>query len=152
RDREQPLADLARGTHIELLPGRRVLLDGEDVTEAIRTPEVTAASSRVSTYPGVRREMASRQRQIGAEGGVVLDGRDIGTAVFPDAELKFFVDADPRRRAERRQRELEAAGADLDVETIELAIRARDEADSTRRESPLTRATDAIHIDTTDVT
>jgi cytidylate kinase len=152
-DREEALARLAHDSRIELLQGRRgVKLDGEDVTDAIRTPEVSAASSRISTHASVRREMAARQRELGAEGGVVLDGRDIGTAVFPDAEVKFYVDADPRRRAERRQRELVAAGADLDVDTIELAIRARDEADTTRRESPLTRAADAIHIDTTDLT
>jgi cytidylate kinase len=151
-DREQPLAQLAHDARIELLQRRRgVRLDGEDVTEAIRTPEVSAAASRISIHPLVRREMAARQREVGEGGGVVLDGRDIGTAVFPDAEVKFYVDADPRRRAERRQRELTAAGADLDVDTIELAIRARDEADTTRAESPLTRAADAIHIDTTDL-
>jgi cytidylate kinase len=151
QDREQPLAQLAHEARIEQLPERRVLLDGEDVTEAIRTPEVSAASSRISTHALVRREMAARQREMGRDGGVVLDGRDIGTAVFPDAEVKFYVDADPRRRAERRQQELTAAGADLDVDTIELAIRARDEADTTRQQSPLTRAPDAIHIDTTEL-
>jgi cytidylate kinase len=86
---------------------------------------------------------------MGRAGGVVLDGRDIGTAVFPDAEVKFYLDADPRRRAVRRQRELAAAGTEAEVDVIEHEIRARDRADSTRSDSPLTRADDAIVLDTT---
>lgn len=145
------LATMARGTRVELPGGGRVLLDGADVTTDIRTREVSAAASRLSVHPPVRREMVARQREVGREGGVVLDGRDIGTAVFPDAEVKFYVDADPARRAERRHEELAAAGAAFDVAAVEREIRARDHADSTRTDSPLTRAADAIHLDTTDL-
>jgi cytidylate kinase len=149
-DSAAELAELAAATQIELVDGGRgVRLDGQDVTHAIRTREVSAAASRLSVHPPVRREMVSRQRFFGQQGGVVLDGRDIGTAVFPDAELKFYVDADPRRRAVRRQRELEAAGSIADVDAIEAEIRERDRLDSTRPDSPLTRAPDAILIDTT---
>jgi cytidylate kinase len=147
------LTSLLRDTRIELVEGGRgVLLDREDATAAIRTREVSAAASRISTHTPVRREMVARQRELGREGGVVLDGRDIGTAVFPDADLKFYVDADPRRRAMRRRRELQAAGVDSDLETIESEIRARDLLDSTRRDSPLTRAPGAMRLDTTALT
>ena len=126
--------DLARDTRIDLEDGgSRVRLDGGDVTSEIRSREVTAASSRVSAHPGVRRDMVERQRRLGAGGGVVLDGRDIGTAVFPDAEAKFYLDADPAKRARRRQAELRAAGSDVDLEELERDIRARDAADSTPR-------------------
>lgn len=145
---ETPLSALARQTRVELTPDGRVLLDDEDVTIAIRTREVSAAASRVSAHPQVRREMVARQQALGREGGVVLDGRDIGTAVFPDAEVKFYVDADPRRRALRRQRELAAAGLPADEAVIEREIRERDRADSTRADSPLTRAADAVFLDT----
>ncbi|HVQ31752.1 MAG TPA: (d)CMP kinase [Vicinamibacteria bacterium] len=152
-DTEGPLVALARGTLIDLEDeGRRVRLDGADVTAEIRSREVTGASSRVSAHPGVRRDMVDRQRRLGAEGGVVLDGRDIGTAVFPDAEAKFYLDADPRKRAGRRQAELHAAGSDVGLEELEREIRARDKADSTRADSPLTRAADATLLDTTELT
>jgi cytidylate kinase len=147
------LAALAHASLIELAgAGRTVLLDGEDVSAAIRTREVSAAASRVSQHPSVRREMVARQRELGREGGVVLDGRDIGTAVFPDADVKLYLDADPARRAERRQRELEAAGLPADLAQIEREIRARDHADTTRADSPLTRARDAILLSTDDLT
>jgi cytidylate kinase len=150
---EEPLAALARGTAITLEDqGRRVWLDGVDVTSEIRSREVSAASSKVSMHPAVRRNMVDRQRELGAGGGVVLDGRDIGTAVFPDAEVKFFLDADPARRARRRQEELRAAGTDVALAELEREIRARDHADSTRADSPLVRAKDAIVLDTTDLT
>jgi cytidylate kinase len=149
-DREADLATLAARTRIELVDGGRgVILDGEDATPAIRTRDVSAAASRLSVHPLVRRDMVARQRALGERGGVVLDGRDIGTAVFPDAELKFYLDADPRRRAERRQRELAAAGAGAAPDIIEREIRERDHLDSTRTDSPLTRAADAVHLDTT---
>jgi cytidylate kinase len=144
------LGALAARTSIELVPGGRgVVLDGEDVSAAVRTQEVTAASSRISVHPAVRRELVARQREIGRRGGVVMDGRDIGTAVFPDADVKFYVDADPRQRAARRLEELQRAGVQSDLDTIEGEIRARDHADSTRRDSPLTRAKDALVLDTT---
>jgi cytidylate kinase len=149
----EALAALAHQSRIELQGGgRRVLLDAADVTIPIRTREVSAAASRISVHPAVRREMVARQRELGREGGVVLDGRDIGTAVFPDAELKFYVDADPAKRALRRHAELDAAGVDSDVAAIEREIRERDHMDSTRLDSPLTRAEDAIHLDTTELT
>lgn len=149
-DREADLADLAREARIELVGGgQAVILDGEDVTAALRTREVSVAASRISVHPQVRRRLAALQRELGREGGVVLDGRDIGTAVFPDADVKFYVDAAPRQRAERRHEELAVAGIDSDIEAIEREIRARDHADSTRPDSPLTRAPGAVHIDTT---
>ena len=151
-DDERALSELARGTAIELEEGGHgVRLDGTDVTTAIRGRDVSAAASRVSAHPGVRRLMVARQQELGRLGGVVLDGRDIGTAVFPDADVKFYVDADPRRRAVRRHEELAAAGTESDVDAIEREIRARDHADSTRRDSPLTRAPDAIGIDSSDL-
>ena len=147
------LAFLLRETRIELLDGgRSVRLDGQDVTAAIRSREVSAAASRVSTHTPVRREMVARQQELGRQGGVVLDGRDIATAVFPDADVKFYVDADPGRRAIRRQQELLAAGVESDLPAIEAEIRERDHLDSTRQDSPLTRAPGAVHLDTTDLT
>lgn len=147
------LAALAHDIRIGLEDeGRRILLDGEDVSADLRTREVSQAASRVSVHPAVRREMVRRQQDMGSLGGVVLDGRDIGTAVFPDADVKFYVDADPARRAVRRHAELVAAGAPADLAAIEREIRERDHADSTRADSPLTRAAGAIDIDTTDDT
>lgn len=148
------LSELARRSRIELCDaGRRVRLEGEDVTAAIRTHEVSTASSQISVHPAVRREMVRRQQELGRRGGVVLDGRDIGTAVFPDAEVKFYIDADPRQRALRRHRELLVAGGEAPtLDVIERDIRARDHKDQTRADSPLTRAADAIVVDTTHMT
>jgi cytidylate kinase len=96
--------------------------------------------------------MVARQRQLGEAGGVILDGRDIGTAVFPDADVKFYLDADPARRAQRRAEELAATGTAVDALAIEREIRQRDHADMTRSDSPLTRAPDAVSLDTTTLT
>jgi len=126
-----------------------VLLDTYDVTAEIRSREISRASSLVSVHPGVRVEMVARQREMGKDGGVVLDGRDIGTAVFPDAEVKFFLDANPGERAQRRLGELRAAGSDVSFDAVEQEVRERDYTDSHRAESPLTRAWDAIALDTT---
>ncbi|HET7746323.1 MAG TPA: (d)CMP kinase, partial [Vicinamibacteria bacterium] len=145
------VAELARAARILLTPEGEVQLDGDDVTAAIRTREVSTAASRVSVHPPVRKVLVALQQAMGREGGIVMDGRDIGSAVFPDADVKFYVDADARRRALRRSEELRAAGHVADVEAIAEEIRARDHADSTRAESPLTRAKDALHIDTTDL-
>jgi len=145
------VAALAARLTLDLRPNSAVIVNGEDVTSALRTQEVGAAASRVSVHPSVRRHMVARQREMGRAGGVVMDGRDIGTAVFPDAEVKFYVDAHPRQRALRRQEELAQRGLPSDLDTIEREIRARDHADSTRAESPLTRAPDAIHLDTTEL-
>jgi len=151
-DRGEDLATLARCTRIELVDGgRRVVLDGADVSPEIRSEQVSAASSRVSRHPEVRRELVALQRELGRDGAVVLDGRDIGTAVFPEAEAKFYVDADAAHRAARRREELATAGAVADPAAVERDIRARDHADSTRRDSPLTRAPDAVYLDTTEL-
>ena len=126
-----------------------MLLDAYDVTADIRSREISRASSLVSVHPGVRVEMVARQREMGKDGGVVLDGRDIGTAVFPDAEVKFFLDANPGERAQRRLGELRAAGSDVSFDAIEQEVRERDYTDTHRAESPLVRAWDAIPLDTT---
>lgn len=146
------LVGLARKSLIDLLPSGGALLDGQDVTAEIRTQEVGAAASQVSVHPEVRQEMVRRQRELGREGAVVLDGRDIGTAVFPDADVKFYLDADPALRAARRRKELARAGREADLSTIQEEIRVRDHTDSTRRDSPLTRAADALYIDTSGLT
>jgi cytidylate kinase len=146
---ERALAALARDTRIDLAADGSVAVNGEDVTAALRTREVSTAASLVSVHPAVRRVMVARQQDLGRGGGVVMDGRDIGSAVFPDADLKFYVDADPAKRAVRRRRELAEAGIEADVAAIEREIRERDHADSTRADSPLTRVPDAIHVDTT---
>ena len=146
---EAAMAALAERVSIVLEPGGAVILDGRDVSSLLRSQEVGAAASRLSVHPRVRRHLVARQREMGGEGGVVMDGRDIGTAVFPDADVKFYVDAHPRQRATRRHEELSQRGIAADLDRIEKEIRARDHADSTRAESPLTRAADAIHLDTT---
>jgi cytidylate kinase len=148
-DSEAEVAELARSMAFEFVGESGVRLDGVDVTDRIRTREVSVAASRVSRHPAVRRALVERQRELGRAGGVVLDGRDIGTAVFPDAELKFFVDADPRRRAARRHAELKARGVEADLEAIERDTVERDRADRTRADSPLVRAPDAVLLDTT---
>ncbi len=149
------IASLVDSTRIELRPADgslTVILDGMDVTEEIRSPEVTAAVSSVSTIRDVRRAMVSEQRRIGREGGVVLEGRDIGTVVFPDADLKIYMIASIEARALRRQRELEAKGISTDLDALKAEIRRRDEKDSSRDESPLRKADDAIELDTSDLT
>lgn len=149
------VAAIVKETHIELKPANgslRVFLDGEDVTDEIRSPEVTAAVSSVSQIREVREAMVKEQRRMGREGGVVLEGRDIGTVVFPDADLKIFMVASIDARAERRQRELHAKGIASDAETLKDEIRHRDNKDSTREESPLRKADDAIELDTSDLT
>jgi CMP/dCMP kinase len=152
-DSEEALAALCRASSIQLTDGgRRVLLDTYDVTSDIRSREISLASSLVSVHPSVRTEMVERQREMGKDGGVVLDGRDIGTAVFPDAEVKFFLDANPGERAQRRLGELRAAGSDVNFDTVEREVRERDYTDSHRAESPLIRAWDAIALDTTKLT
>ncbi len=149
------IAALAEATRIELQPDNgslKVLLDGEDVTEQIRAPEVTTAVSSVSSVREVRLAMVKEQRRLGKEGGVVLEGRDIGTVVFPDAELKIFMVASIEARARRRQRELQAKGIITELERLITEIRERDEKDSSREESPLRKADDAIVLDTSDMT
>jgi cytidylate kinase len=133
-------------------PDTRVLLDGEDVSVPIRTPEVTRAVSMVSSHGAVRRAMVREQRRMGSEGGIVLEGRDIGTVVFPDADLKFFMVAGIEARARRRGEELRRQGISPDMKSLAEEIRERDRLDSTREESPLKKANDAIEIDTSEMT
>jgi len=146
---------IAETTRIELVPANgslKVLLDGEDVTEQIRSPEVTIAVSSVSTLRDVRQAMVREQRRLGKDGGVVLEGRDLGTVVFPDADVKIFMVASIEARARRRQQELLEKGIRTDLETLMNEIRERDEKDSSRDESPLRKADDAIVLDTSDLT
>jgi cytidylate kinase len=143
---------LARAVRIDFSPSGGVLLDGEDVTEAIRAPEVSPAASKVSAFPGVRQALVERQREIAAGRHVVMEGRDIGSVVFPDAEVKIYLDADPRVRAQRRVRELRDKGIEADPGAIEREMRERDHRDSTRADSPLKRTADAAYVDTTRLT
>ena len=136
------LEQLAREARIEFEGDSTVLLNGEDVTAAIRDPEVSKAASKVSIAPGVRRALRDEQRRIGSLHSVVMEGRDIGTVVFPDADVKIYLDADPEIRAGRRARETGAA-----VDDIAREMRERDQRDRTRSEAPLTQAPDAEYID-----
>ena len=127
----------------------RLLLDGIDRGDDIRTPEMSSGASQVSAYSGVRRALLGIQRQLGAQGGVVLEGRDIGTVVFPDAEVKLFLTASAEERARRRVKDLESRGIMVDYDELLAQIRARDEADSTRAIAPLRPAEDAVILDST---
>ena len=131
--------------------GNRLWLDGRDVTEAIRSPEVTRAASFVSTHAVVRKHLVDRQRQMGASGGVVMEGRDIGTVVFPEAELKIFLEAAPEVRGQRRMGDPESAGA-RDAAAVVREIAERDQRDRSREVSPLVPAHDAVRIDTSSLT
>jgi len=152
-DDPEALRQLADNTTIQLEPqaeGNRVLLDGRDVSQRIRESDVTLAASRVSTHPPVREIMVSRQREMGASGGVVMEGRDIGTAVFPNADVKVFLDADARVRAERRVAQNGTLTPEAAQRTIEDLV-ARDQRDRTRSVSPLVPAPDAVIIDSTNL-
>jgi len=131
--------------------GVRVWLDGEDVSLAIRTPEMGMGASKVSAHPEVRAALLELQRQAGREGGVVLEGRDIGTVVFPDAEIKVFLTARPEVRARRRCEELQAKGQAVTFEQTLAETRRRDQQDSTREHAPLRQAEDAVLFDTSDL-
>jgi cytidylate kinase len=146
---------LVRETHIELRStgtAVRVLLDGNDVTEEIREPSVSNAASAVSGLPEVREAMVREQRQMRKGGGIVLEGRDIGTVVFPDADVKFFMEAGIESRARRRLAELATRGINADLGVLKKEIAERDRRDSTRTVSPLCKAPDAIDVDTSDMT
>lgn len=149
-DEEAALLDLAQRSHIELQPrldGNRVLLDSRDVSSRIRERDVTEAASKVSVHPAVRAWMVERQRAMGEQGGVVMEGRDIGTQVFPNAEVKIFLEADPNVRVERRVRQREAPPEQAPRIAAELMD--RDHRDSTRAASPLVPADDAVVLDST---
>lgn len=128
--------------------GNVIILDGKDISEAIRTPEISSAASAISAIPEVRHKMVHLQRIIGSKGGIVLDGRDIGTVVFPEAEAKFFLVADVQERAKRRYLELQAKGITTPMEQVVSELEARDKADSSRAMAPLKPAADAFVLDT----
>jgi CMP/dCMP kinase len=147
-DDEAALVNLAEGSRIQLEPtvgGNRTLLDGRDVSSRIRERDVTEAASKVSVHPRVRAWMVSHQREMGLGGGIVMEGRDIGTKVFPDADLKIFLDADPVVR-ERRRMEQQKIKGEL-AASVAADLRERDRRDRTRATSPLVAAPDAIVID-----
>jgi cytidylate kinase len=144
-DDETALADLAHRAALALDAGR-VAVDGIDVTAAIRTPEVDRAASSVARLPAVRAALVARQRVLGAQGGVVMEGRDIGTVVFPEADVKLFLDATPEERARRRANDPAHAGREAGFDRVAVEMRARDR---TRAASPLKMAPDAVLIETT---
>lgn len=149
---EDGLAAVARSLSVRFsLDGdiNRVFVDGDEVTEAIRTPEISEGASVVSALPGVRDALLDLQRSIGRGGGVVAEGRDVGTVVFPEAAVKFFLTASDRERAQRRQAELEARGHPSDYDTVLAEIQRRDERDSNRAVAPLRQADDALLVDST---
>jgi cytidylate kinase len=158
-DDEAELENLAAETHIELKPStaqqekaganNRVFLDGLEVTDAVRTAEVAQAASRLATIAEVRHVLVAEQQRAGAGGGVVMEGRDIGTVVFPKAELKIFLDASPEVRAERRWKEHQEKGDAVTLELVLEEVRERDRRDRERKVSPLVRAADAVLVDNT---
>lgn len=153
-DDRRGINTLLASTNIELrqVDGTlMVLLDGRDVTREIRSLAVTRAVSAVSSLREVRRAMVREQRRMARDGGVVLEGRDIGTVVFPDADIKFFVIAGIEARARRRGEELRAKGIHADLQKLRRELEERDRLDSTREESPLRKAPDAIEVDTSDM-
>jgi CMP/dCMP kinase len=148
----EQLATLAGETRIDLRAEdgtQRVFLDGEDVTAAIRAPDVAQAASKVAVVPGVRKVLVAEQRRAGDQGGVVMEGRDIGSVVFPDARLKIFLTASPEIRAERRWREHQQKGDSIDLARTLEEIHERDHRDRERSTSPLVRAQDAVVVDST---
>jgi CMP/dCMP kinase len=158
-ENESQLVALARATHIELKAPtaeqegaglkNRVFLDGREVTEEVRTGEVAQAASRVATIAGLREVLVAEQQRAGEGGGVVMEGRDIGTVVFPGAELKIFLDASAETRAERRWKEHQEKGESLTLLEVLQEVRERDKRDRERKVSPLVRAKDAVLIDNT---
>lgn len=146
------LERLCRGIEIDFLRNNgccRVIANGEDVTEAIRTPEISSLTSAISARKVVRDFLLTLQRRMGDQGGVILEGRDIGTVVFPDADVKFFLSASVEERGRRRWLELRAKGENVTLEDTVVAVARRDEQDSGREHAPLRRADDAMDIDST---
>ncbi len=151
---EAALLKLAHNSQISLEPrldGNRVLLDGEDVSARVREQDVTEAASKVSVHPKVREWMVARQQEMGASGGIVMEGRDIGTKVFPDAEVKIFLDAAPEVRGDRRFRQDPVGAGEKQPESVLKELRERDQRDRTRATSPLVPAPDAVVIDSTNM-
>lgn len=143
------LEQLALSADIELAGDARVLLNGEEIGGLIRTPEIAQGASKVSAVPAVRRAMVLLQQRMGESASVVMEGRDIGTVVFPNAQVKIYLDAEPRVRAERRYKELIGKGQTADLDHIEREILERDERDRNRADSPLRQAPDAVYFDST---
>lgn len=151
----QYIVDMVRHTRVELIQNnteQRVLVDGEDVTEAIRTPEVGNLASPISAIPEVRELLLDWQREFGRHGGIVAEGRDTGTVVFPEAEVKIFLTASLDERARRRHKELLERGIDIPFRQVKLDMEARDQRDSTRHVAPLRPAPDAVVIDSDNMT
>jgi cytidylate kinase len=151
-DDEGAVAEVARKQNIEFIPGatgQAIVLDGEDVTSLLRSKQVDQDAAVVASLGEVRDILVAKQRDMGKTGSIVMEGRDIGTVVFPQAERKFFLDATPEERGKRRFQELQAKHQEVDVDTIIEQIRQRDEKDRNREVSPLIQAKDAIYIDTT---
>lgn len=147
------LEQLAANADIRLEAGtQRIWLNGEDVSDAIRTPEVSQAASEVAAVGGVRRAMVQLQREQARQASVVMEGRDIGSVVFPEAEVKIYLDATPSVRAKRRCDELEAKGMAVDAAELERQIAERDERDRNREQSPLMQAPDAVYLDSSGLT
>jgi cytidylate kinase len=149
---EDATADLARRTELRVGQGA-ISVDGRDVSREIRTPEIDVAAASVARQPRVREILIAQQRDLGRDGGIVMEGRDIGTVVFPDADVKVYLDAAPDERARRRAADpAHAAGrTGAAVQDVATALEARDRSDRTRAASPLTRAADAVEVDTTGV-
>jgi cytidylate kinase len=147
-DDEAAIAALTGRSRIEV-SSTRVAIDGEDVTRAIRTPEIDRAAAAVAGLPRVRAVLVECQRQIGASGGIVMEGRDIGTVVFPHADVKVYLDAAPEERARRRANDPAHSGVPTAVAEVATLLTARDELDRTRKASPLHAAEDALVVDTT---
>jgi cytidylate kinase len=142
------MEQLALASEIELAPGR-IQLNREDVTAAIRTPEVTNGASRIAVIPGVRRAMVAKQREIGQKVSVVMEGRDIGTVVFPNADVKVFLDATLEERVRRRLLESHRKGDEISESVLAAQMKERDNRDSTRADAPLAQAPDAVYLDST---
>jgi cytidylate kinase len=147
-DDEAPVAALADRSEI-VVEGGRVSIDGHDVTQAIRTPEIDKAASSVARMPRVRDVLVARQRSMGEQSGIVMEGRDIGTVVFPNADVKIYLDASAEERARRRLNDEAHSGGQAGEAAVAASIQARDQSDTTRTASPLMMAADAVHIDTT---
>ena len=143
----EKIEDMLSQSKIDI-DGEKFILDGKDVSSEIRSREVTAVVSKVAAVKIVREKLVDMQRSIGSGKKVILDGRDIGTVVFPDADLKVFLVASPEERAMRRVKDYEGKGHDAEFESVLKEIKKRDELDSTREESPLKKASDAVELDT----
>lgn len=151
-DNPEPVLELLREVKIELRPRadglNEVFVNGRDITSEIRTPEISQLASKLSAMSAVRRKMVALQQAMARAGGVVMEGRDIQTVVLPEAEVKIFLTAPARERAERRWKELQERGHEADLNQVLSDIEARDQRDTTRADSPLCAAPDAVHVDT----